>query len=83
MNLWLVNTYKNRYHQLIKLWHTDVESKAHISSDIEKIYNDPNFKVGNPVRISKYKKTLQNITKLLKKLKNTVTVTMTNVKARI
>lgn len=63
MNLWLVNTYKNRYHQLIKLWRTDVESKAHISSDIETIYNDPNFKVGNPVRISKYKKTLQNITK--------------------
>ena len=51
----LVNEYNNTYHRTIKMKPVDVKDKTSI--DFEKEFNDknPKFKVGNHVRISKYK----------------------------
>ena len=51
----IVNKYNNTYHSTIKIKPIDVKNNAHIN--IDKKVNDeyPKFKVGDPVRISKYK----------------------------
>ena len=51
----VVSEYNNTYHRTIKMKPVDVEDDTYI--DIEKEVNDkdPKFKVGDYVRISKYK----------------------------
>ena len=54
-----VNQYNNTYHRKIEINPVDVKSNTYINSD-KKINNkDPKFKIGDMVRISKFKKNLQ------------------------
>ena len=51
----IVNEYNNTYHTTIKMKPIDVKDNAYVNTD-KKINNkDPKFKVGDRVRISKYK----------------------------
>ena len=52
----IVDEYNKTYHRTIKMKPVDVKDNTY--TDFKKEVNDknPNFKVGNPVRISKYKK---------------------------
>ena len=51
----IVNIYNNTYHSTIKMKPVDVKSNPYLNSD-KKINNkDPKFKIGDIVRISKYK----------------------------
>ena len=51
----IVNEYNNTYHSTIKIKPFDVKSNTYIDSSKE-IYNkNPKFKIGDTVRISKYK----------------------------
>ena len=49
----LVNKCNNTYHRTIKMKPVDVKSNTYINSN--KKINDPKFKIGDIVRISKYK----------------------------
>ena len=51
----MVNEYNNTYHRAIKMKPVDVKDNAY--TDFEKDVNnkDPKFKIGDHVRISKYK----------------------------
>ena len=51
----IVNEYNNTYHRTIKMKPIDVKDNTYI--DVEKEVNDkdPKFKIGDQVRISKYK----------------------------
>ena len=51
----IVNEYNNAYHRTMKRKATDVKDSAYINIDKEVNYNDPKFKVGDHVRVSKYK----------------------------
>ena len=51
----IVNKYNNTYHSTIKIKLADVKSSTYIDSSKEKINKDPKFKIGDIVRISKYK----------------------------
>ena len=51
----IVNKYNNTYHSTIKVKPVDVKSKTYIDSGKEINNNDPKFKIGDIVRISKYK----------------------------
>ena len=51
----IVDEYNNTYHRTIKMKPTDVKGNAYINIDKEVTDNDPKFKVGDHVRISKYK----------------------------
>ena len=51
----IVNKYNNAYHKLIKMRPTDVKSNTYIDSSKEINNKDPKFKIGNIVKISKYK----------------------------
>ena len=51
----IVNEYNNTYHRTIKMRPTDVKDNTHINTDKEVNDKDPKFKVGDHVRISKYK----------------------------
>ena len=51
----IVNKYNNTYHSTIKMKPVDIKSNTYIDSS-KKINNkDPKFKIGDTVRISKYK----------------------------
>ena len=50
----LVNKYNNTYHSTIKLRPGDVKSNTYIDSSKEINDEDPRFKIGDIVRISKY-----------------------------
>ena len=51
----IVNEYNNTYHTTIKMKPIDIKDNTYINTS-KKIYNkDPKFKVGDHVRISKYK----------------------------
>ena len=50
-----VNGYNNTYHRTIKMKPVDVKNNAQIDSGKEVNDKDPKFKVGDHVRISKYK----------------------------
>ena len=51
----IVNEYNNTYHTTIKMKPTDVKDNTYINIDKEINNKDPKFKVGDRVRISKYK----------------------------
>ena len=51
----IVDEYNNAYHKIIKMKHIDVENNTYINFNKEVNNKDPIFKVGNYVRISKYK----------------------------
>ena len=50
----VVKEYSNTYHITIKMKPTDVYSSTYVDCGIKNIENDPGFKVGDHVRISKY-----------------------------
>ena len=51
----IVNKYNNTYHTTIKMKPVDVKDNTYINTNKEINYKDPKFKVGDYVRISKYK----------------------------
>ena len=51
----IVNKYNNTYHTTIKMKPNDVKDNMYINTNKEINYKDPKFKVGDYVRISKYK----------------------------
>ena len=51
----IVDEYNNTYHTTIKMRHIDVKDNTYINADKEINNKDPKFKVGDHVRISKYK----------------------------
>ena len=53
----IVNEYNNTYHRTIKMKPVDIKDKTYIDFKKEVIDKDPKFKVGDHIRISKYKNT--------------------------
>ena len=53
----IVGEYNNTYHRTIKMKPVDVKDNTYIDFEKEVNDKDPKFKVGDHVRISKYKKT--------------------------
>ena len=51
----IVDEYNNTYHKTIKMKPTDIKNSTYINIDKELNDNDPKFKVGDHVRISKCK----------------------------
>ena len=51
----IVNEYNNTYHRTIKIKPADVKGNTYIDFKKEVHNEGPTFKVGNHVRISKYK----------------------------
>ena len=51
----IVNEYNNTYHRTIKMKPVDVKNNTYIDFNKEVYDKDPKFKVGNHVRILKYK----------------------------
>ena len=51
----IVNKYNNKYHTTIKMKPIDVKDNTYINTNKKINYKDPKFKVGDYVRISKYK----------------------------
>ena len=51
----IVNEYNNTYHRTIKVKPVDVKDNIYINFKKEVNHKDPKFKVGDNVRISKYK----------------------------
>ena len=51
----IVNEYNNTYHRAIKMKSIDVKDNTYANTDKEVNDKDPKFKVGDRVRISKYK----------------------------
>ena len=51
----IVNEYNNAYHTTIKMKPIDIKDNTYINTDKETNDKDPKFKVGDHVRISKYK----------------------------
>ena len=79
----MVNKYNNTYHSTIKMKPVDVKSNTCIDSSKDINYKDPKFKVGDFVRISKFrdifaKDYVPNWSEevfVIKKVKNTVSLT--------
>ena len=79
----MVNKYNNTYHSTIKMKPVDVKSNTCIDSSKDINYKDPKFKVGDFVRISKFrdifaKDYVPNWSEevfAIKKVKNTVPLT--------
>ena len=51
----IVNEYDNAYHKIFKMKPVDLKSSRYIDSSKEINDEDPKFKIGDIVRISKYK----------------------------
>ena len=77
----IVNKYNNTYHSTNKMKPSDVESNTYINSSKEVNDKNPKFKIGDNVRISKYKKkffakgyvpTWSEVLFVIKKIINTV-----------
>ena len=51
----IVNKYNNTYHTTIKMKPIDIKDNTYINTNKKINYKDPKFKVGDYVRISKYK----------------------------
>ena len=79
----IVNEYNNTYHRTTKMEPIDAKDNTYIDFGKEDNDNDPIFKVGDHVRISKYKKIFaKGYTRnwseeifVIKKIKNTVSWT--------
>ena len=54
----IVDKYNNTYHSTTKMKPVDVKSSTYIDSNKENNNKDPKFKIGEIVRISKYKNIL-------------------------
>ena len=54
-NVDIVNEYSNTYHSKIRMKPIDVNSNTYIDSNKEIDVKYPKFKIGDTVRISKYK----------------------------
>ena len=52
----IVDKYNNTYHRTTKMKPTDVKSNSCAEYNVDSNEKDPRFKVGDHVRISKYKK---------------------------
>ena len=57
----VVNKYNNRYHSTIKMNPVDVKSSTYIDFDKRNNKGECKFKVGDHVRISKYKNISANV----------------------
>ena len=57
----IVNQYNNIYHSTIKMKLVDVKPSIYIDFNKEINYQDPKFKIGDIIRISKYKLILRNL----------------------
>ena len=74
----IVDEYNNTYHTTIKMKPIDVKDNTHIDTSKEINNKDPKFKVGDYVRISKYKNIFAFMPNwseevfVIKKVKNTV-----------
>ena len=76
----IVDEYSNTYHTTIKMKPIDVKDNTYINTDKETNDKDPKFKVGDRVRISKYKNIFakgytpnwSEEVLVIKKVKNTV-----------
>ena len=72
----IINKYNNTYHRTIKIKSADVKSSTYLNSSKEVNNEDLKFKIGDIIRISKYKnifcKRLCSKFLWLKKVKNTV-----------
>ena len=76
----IINEYNNTYHRTIKMKPIDVKDNTYVDFKKEANDRDPKFKVGNRVRISKYKNIFAKGYKpnwseeifVIKKVKNTV-----------
>ena len=76
----IVDEYNNKYHATIKMKPIDIKDNTYINTDKEINDKGPRFKVGDHVRISKYKNIFAkgynpNLSKevfVIKKVKNTV-----------
>ena len=76
----IVDEYNNTYHRTIKMKPIDVKDNTYIDFEKEVNYKDPKFKVGDHVRISKYKNIFakgytpnwSEEVLVIKKVKNTV-----------
>ena len=55
-----INKYNNTYHSTIKMRPVDVTSNTYISSSTKIIDKDPKFKIGDIVRIPKYRNIFAN-----------------------
>ena len=51
----IVHKYINKYHRTIKIKSSDVNSDTYIDCDVKHNDKDSNFKIGDHLRISKYK----------------------------
>ena len=76
----IIGKYNNTYHSKIKMKSVDLKSSTYIDSSKEVNDEDPKFKIGDIVRISKYKNifvksSFSNWSEevfVIKKIKNTV-----------
>ena len=74
----IVDEYNNTYHTTIKMKPIDVKDNTHIDTSKEINNKDPKFKVGDYVRISRYKNIFAFMPNwseevfVIKKVKNTV-----------
>ena len=76
----IVNEYNYTYHTTIKMKPIDVKDNTYINTSKNNNYKDPKFKVGDPLRISKYKNIFAKVYMpnwseeifVIKKVKNTV-----------
>ena len=76
----IVNKYNNTYHRTIKMKPVDVKPNTYIDPSEEINDKDPKFKIGDIVRISKYKNIFvkgyvpnwSEVVFVIKKIKNTV-----------
>ena len=51
----IVNKYNNKYHRTTRVKPIDVKSDSYAEFNVDSNDKDPKFKVGNHVKISKYK----------------------------
>ena len=64
----IVNKYNNKNHRTTKRKPIDIKTSTYVDFDVEINNKDSKFKVGDPVKVSKYKNILQNVL-LLKMVK--------------
>ena len=58
----IVDKYHTNFHRTIKINPINVKRNTYIDFDVENNDKNPKLKVGDPVRISKYKQNLQKVT---------------------